>query len=342
MIPLSEVQASNAQIANTFPPGLVAVFVGATNGIGEAALKEFARSARSPRAYFVGRSEEAAARITAECRQLNPQGDFIFIKADISLIKNVDVVTREIQSKEKSINLLFLSCGTLRSGEDTSEGLHTILAAAYYARTRFILNLLPELKRATHLRRVVSVLAGTHEGPVDETDFQVRNMSMLKRRGQSVSMTDLALETLAEKAPEVTFVHNYPGVVKTGIAREANSVVGWVLFLVMSVIGPLLYIPIRESGERHLFFATSAIYPPRTGDAVGVKLDGGKITKGTDGVAGSGVYSVGWKGEAAGEGEVKLLAGLREKGMKEKVWEHTLGEFERITGSRGSRLRVAC
>ncbi|KAJ5550061.1 hypothetical protein N7535_001996 [Penicillium sp. DV-2018c] len=335
MVSLSEVQTSNAQIANTFPPGLVAVFVGATNGIGEAALKEFARTARSPRAYFVGRSQEAAARIEAECRQLNPEGEFIFIKSDVSLIRNVDLVTREIQSKEKSINLLFLSCGTLRADEDTAEGLHIITAAAYYARTRFILNLLPELKRATHLRRVVSVLAGTHEGPIDETDFQVRNMSMLKRRGQMVSMTSLTMETLAEKAPEVTFINDYPGPVKTGIGREANSLIGWFLFIVLSIIGPLICIPIRESGERHLFFATSARYPPRVGDAVGVKVDGGEVARGNDGVAGSGVYSIGWRGDVAGEGVVRLLAGLREKGMREKVWEHTLKEFERIVGSNG-------
>lgn len=116
MVSLTDVQSSNAQIAETLPAGLVGVFVGATNGIGEAALKEFARSARSPRAYFIGRSQEAAARITAECRQLNPQGAFTFIKTDVSLIRNVDQVCHDLQRKEKTINILFLSCGTLRTG----------------------------------------------------------------------------------------------------------------------------------------------------------------------------------------------------------------------------------
>jgi short-subunit dehydrogenase len=120
MVHLLDVQSSNAKIQTALPAGLVAVFVGGTNGIGEAALKEFARSARSPRAYFVGRSQEAAARITAECRQLNPEGEFIFIKADISLIRSVDDVCRELKEKERTINLLFLSCGTIRYGEGTS------------------------------------------------------------------------------------------------------------------------------------------------------------------------------------------------------------------------------
>lgn len=115
MVTLTNVQSSNAQIATALPPGLVAVFVGATNGIGETSLREFARHARQPRVYFVGRSQEAGDRIAADCRELNPEGEFIFIKADISLLKSVDDVCREIASKERCINLLFLTCGSALS-----------------------------------------------------------------------------------------------------------------------------------------------------------------------------------------------------------------------------------
>jgi NADP-dependent 3-hydroxy acid dehydrogenase YdfG len=115
MVTITDVQSSNAQIATALPPGLVAVFVGATNGIGETSLKEFARHARQPRVYFVGRSQEAGDRIAAECRELNPEGEFIFIKADVSLLKSVDDVCREIASKERCINLLFLTCGSALS-----------------------------------------------------------------------------------------------------------------------------------------------------------------------------------------------------------------------------------
>lgn len=213
-------------------------------------------------------------------------------------------------------------------------------ATGYYARTRFISNLLPNLKQAAGLRRVVSVLAGGHEGPIDITDFQGKTMSMLKIRGHLVSMTDMALETLAEQAPEVTFINDYPGAVKTGIGRESNTLLTWFMTIVLMIIGPLIYIPIRESGERHLFFATSAKYPPRVrSDAAaeassGVPLSEGlEVASGTDGEVGSGVYSIHWSGEHAGPKVVKLLAGLREQGMAQKVWKHTVGEFDRIVGS---------
>ncbi|TKA61246.1 hypothetical protein B0A49_11964, partial [Cryomyces minteri] len=82
MISLSDVQSSNSRIASSLHPGLVAVFVGATNGIGEATLQQFVKHARQPRVYFIGRSQEAGDRIAAECKTLNPDGGYTFIKAD--------------------------------------------------------------------------------------------------------------------------------------------------------------------------------------------------------------------------------------------------------------------
>jgi NADP-dependent 3-hydroxy acid dehydrogenase YdfG len=115
MVSLSEVQSSNSRIASALPAGLVAVFVGATSGIGETTLKQFAKHARQPRVYFVGRSQEAGDCITAECKALNSEGEYVFVKADTSLIRTVDDVCRDIKTKEKSVNLLFLSTGTLIS-----------------------------------------------------------------------------------------------------------------------------------------------------------------------------------------------------------------------------------
>lgn len=111
MVLLPTVQASNALLSSSLP-GLVAVFVGATSGIGEYSLKAFARHARQPRTYFIGRSQEAGNRILAECKALNPQGEFTFMRADTSLVRNVDTVCEQIKVKEKYINILFLSTGT--------------------------------------------------------------------------------------------------------------------------------------------------------------------------------------------------------------------------------------
>lgn len=125
MVSISIIQSSNSLISSTLPAGLVAVFVGATSGIGETSLKQFAKHAKQPRVYFIGRSQDAANRIAAECKVLNSGGEYMFIKADVSLVRNVDKVCTEIREKEKAINILFLSAGIAdisRSGEiDYSE-----------------------------------------------------------------------------------------------------------------------------------------------------------------------------------------------------------------------------
>jgi predicted deacylase len=96
-----------------------------------------------------------------------------------------------------------------------------------------------------------------------------------------------------------------------------------------------LSMPIEECGERHLYLATSARYPPREGDNIAVRLNTGvQVATGTTGEIGTGVYSVEETCESASGEVVDLLAVLREKGMVEKVWRHTEQEFQRITELR--------
>jgi hypothetical protein len=179
------------------------------------------------------------------------------------------------------------------------------------------------------------VLAGGKEGAIHPEDFQSRKLSLLAGRGHLVSMTDLALEALAQRAPEVSFIHDYPGAVKTGLGKDVNSILVPILGALMFLFGWLFCIPIQESGERHLFLATSAKYPSLVADkpvsVVPVPSDV-KIAVGTNGESGSGVYSVGWDGEGTAAKVVGILAELRRQGMGTQVWTHTVGEFKRITG----------
>lgn len=114
MVLFSQVRASNSLISSKFPTRLVALFVGGTSGIGETTLKKFAKYAHSPRAYLIGRSRNSAARIIAECEDINPHGEFIFVEADVSLIRTVDEVCNEIKEKETVLNIIFMSQGVMR------------------------------------------------------------------------------------------------------------------------------------------------------------------------------------------------------------------------------------
>ena len=94
--------------------------------------------------------------------------------------------------------------------------------------------------------------------------------------------------------------------------------------------------PIEESGQRHLFLATSSRFPPAddSDHVSGVKLGGGvEVAQGMTGGVGSGVYSVDWSCESSAPAVQNLLAGYESKGMIDELREHTKGEFRRIVGT---------
>jgi NAD(P)-dependent dehydrogenase (short-subunit alcohol dehydrogenase family) len=130
MVSLSTVQTSNARISAAIPPTTtpVAVFIGATSGIGRASLLQFAQhtAQNKPRIYFVGRSQAAADEILQHLRHIKPDdganggggggggaAEYVFIQADVSLLSQVDEVCKQIKEKESVVNVLFLSQGTL-------------------------------------------------------------------------------------------------------------------------------------------------------------------------------------------------------------------------------------
>lgn len=59
------------------------------------------------------RNEEAANRIISELKSTQPDGELTFIKKDLSLLQSVDEVCEEIKTKEKKLNVLFMSQGTM-------------------------------------------------------------------------------------------------------------------------------------------------------------------------------------------------------------------------------------
>lgn len=117
MVNIKDIRASNLAFKlSGHASNLVAVFVGATSGIGQGTLKQYAKYAQGAKAYIVGRSKSAAQPLLAELKESNPTGTFVFIETEISLIKNVDLVCEEIKAKETKVDILFLSPGFLAYG----------------------------------------------------------------------------------------------------------------------------------------------------------------------------------------------------------------------------------
>jgi short-subunit dehydrogenase len=117
MVKIQDVRKSNLAFKlSGHASNLVAVFVGATSGIGMGTLKQFAKYAEKPKVYVIGRSKSSATALLNELQASNPEGKFEFIETEISLIKNVYAVCDEIKSKETKVDILFLSPGYLSFG----------------------------------------------------------------------------------------------------------------------------------------------------------------------------------------------------------------------------------
>ena len=215
---------------------------------------------------------------------------------------------------------------------ETSEGLDRKLTTNYYSRVRFAQQLLPLLQSASpQLSRVVSVLGAGQESAIDLDDLDLKHtFSLRKAAAHAITMTDFAFEELATKNPTVSFVHSYPGGVKTNFFKESGFAIRAMVRLAFVFISPWTT-PIEESGERHLYAATSAAYPPKAGEGGGVEVGDGVVKKGSTGEIGSGAYFIGPDGEL--KANEKVLKELRGKDAGAKVWAHTMKLFENIRGS---------
>ena len=116
MVAIKTVWESNAVARATVAPGFVAVFAGATNGIGLSTLKALVRNLNAPKLYVVGRSKYKFSHPLAELARLNPEASIEFVEAQLSLLKDVDLVCDVVKSKEKKLDLLYMSPGYLAFG----------------------------------------------------------------------------------------------------------------------------------------------------------------------------------------------------------------------------------
>ncbi|KAK3111327.1 hypothetical protein LTR53_013550 [Teratosphaeriaceae sp. CCFEE 6253] len=339
MVQLSIVRAANRLLAQDRP--LVAVFVGATSGIGEYTLLALARThgdtGKGLRVYLVGRSAGAAKKITLECQTLCPSGDFRFVQVkNLTLLHEADACCKQIIKLEEGdpfdgssarVDILCMSQGYLRFGaaEITSEGLEVSMALLFYTRMRFTLNLMPLLINASSPAHVISVFgAGMEKGAaLYKEDLSLakdpaRHYSVLNVRVHVAHITTMYFEHLAQQhAGKLSLVHVFPGLVVTPAFSDSNF--PWWSKGLWFLLGPIarwfIAVGPEEIGERVLFLATPR-YPGRQQTSESTS----DVAMGTDGARGGGAYSCNWNGET--NDIEKLYTTLREQGFRDQVREH--------------------
>ncbi|KAI3393159.1 hypothetical protein diail_4684 [Diaporthe ilicicola] len=324
MVTYKDVQGSNSLINDATAPR-VAVFVGGTSGIGQLTIKALVATGASVRIYLVGRksSEGRANTFVQELRATNPKAEVIWTEGEVSLLADTKRVCEIIKRKESRVDLLFLTAGYAPMGPrvETAEGVEMAQSLEYYSRVLFVLHLLP-LLGAAEAPRVISVLMGGKEmATIDPDDLDMmrpRSFFGVKAQMQYGIMNTMALEKLADENPGVTFIHSWPGWVNTGNVRrgrDPNSILAWLLWLILEPLIFLFSFSDDESAQRHLFQSTSAAFGGR-----------GVPWKGKPGVnswerQANGLFLVDLKCDCTPN--AKVMPRLREKAQG-KIWDHTL------------------
>ncbi|EIW63303.1 NAD-P-binding protein, partial [Trametes versicolor FP-101664 SS1] len=299
---LALARAANAAFSPAYFP--VAVFVGGTSGIGKATAEAFAWYTKgNAHIVIVGRNKAAADAVIASFpKPTVPEAKHEFVACDVSLMKNIQATTASLLTRLPKINFLVLSCGlfNFRGRDDTEEGIDRRLGLHYYARWKFIYDLLPLLHKAKDAgedAKAMSVLAPGDGRPVDLDDLGLKKAYSFPKAGvASPTYTDLAMEAYAEQNPGISFVHIHPGVVRTPLLQTSHPI--------LRVLNPLtnaLFYPISNSPEdcaEHILYGLLESGP-------GLSR---RNSKGDD------IGRTGFHGD---------------NDAKTRVWEHTKAEMER-------------
>ena len=201
-------------IATYAPPYVpVIVITGGTSGIGQGIAEAFARTVHGKaHIILVGRNRIAAEAIIASLPKstgASDQSTYEFISCDVTLMKNVHAMTKDLNQRLPKINFLVHCAGVLGFGgrKETEEGIDEKLASRYYSRWASTHDLLPLLRKAKEAGEPASVLSvlGAGRGPeVDLEDLGLKKTySGMKAMLQTLSYNDLMVAVSASlfKAP---------------------------------------------------------------------------------------------------------------------------------------------
>lgn len=204
--------------------GRSALVVGGTGGIGKGIALTLAT--RGCDVLVAGRSETEGLKVIEECRRRNEKGSHQFLSVDASLIGNVDKFTTKLKNGKENLDFLVLSQGiaSLSGFSPTKEGLDVKMSLHFYSRMRFIMNLLPLLRKSQEGAAVLSVLsAGVHKPYTDKNDLSLEKTYSLGNAANAAGFyNDLVLDKLSkmEDNSRISFLHAAPGMVATNWGSE--------------------------------------------------------------------------------------------------------------------------
>jgi NAD(P)-dependent dehydrogenase (short-subunit alcohol dehydrogenase family) len=224
----------------------VALVTGGTDGIGKAIARVLAQAGIG--VVVVGSNAEKGAAAVRELRQTSGNDDIDFLGADLSLIRNVDVLAAEVSKRWPRLHYLVLCAGIVRGQHTlTSEGIETNFAINYLSRFVLIERLLANLAAqglADQAARILVSSGAAQDGKIQYDDVNLTGRFGVLRavsqfcEANDVLALELALRMTAAVPPQnVAVTVLKVGAVRTNIRSQFPA---WMKLLVPLVIDPFL------------------------------------------------------------------------------------------------------
>ncbi|KAF5310825.1 hypothetical protein D9619_008023 [Psilocybe cf. subviscida] len=247
----SVAKSTNASFSPSYVP--IAVITGATSGIGAAIARALATHLHGRiHLVLVGRNKAAADALIASLPappSSARHAQYEFVACDLTLMANAHALARDLAARLPKINFLVHCAGVfgLLGRVETEEGIDVKLATRYYARFALTHGLLKPLQQAASVHQPASVLSVLGAGlgaKIDMQDLGMKNnYSGVRAMTQSICYNDLMVAGFAERYPEVSFTHIYPGAVDTGMFIFSNPILRALKFLLQPLLDLMLVEP---------------------------------------------------------------------------------------------------
>lgn len=209
-----------------------ALVTGGTDGVGMSVVKALVENHYD--VYFIGSTKSKGQKLEGDLKKI-ASTKVSFIQLDLSDVNAVKKFAVSFSNQIGKLDLLFLSAGVLLPERRVDpEGIEKNFAIGYLSAYILSHALSSNLEKAVH-PRIVMVGGAASIVLKERLDFNdlnnAQNYSATKAAGLTVHAKTVLAEILSEKfldkGIDVNAVH--PGIVKSGLGRDAQWPLSWVL-----------------------------------------------------------------------------------------------------------------
>ena len=246
--------------------GQVHLVTGATSGIGKAAAGALARLGAT--VLLVGRDPARGEATLAAIRQAQPAPAVELFLADLSSQASVRALARSVRSRHDRLHVLLNNAAVVPAKRRlTVDGIEETFAVNHLAPfllTKLLTEPLLAAGRGPGGARVVTVSSEAHRmGPMRWDDLQgERGFRGFRAYAQSKLANVLFTRELARRLANTGVTANslHPGVVNTGVWREASGFLG-----LLTALGKLFMISPERGADPVVHLAAAPELAGRTG-----------------------------------------------------------------------------